>query len=95
MPVPSYKFHDTVCSALCSIRDEVINTLKADFDNDRFTPLDYHFLRHRISSSITGNAAVAIAKRSKKKYKTKKGDISNEVRKGTFLKSFDMTPRIR
>ena len=31
----------------------------------------------------------ATAEKSKKKYKTKKGDISIEVRKGTFLKSFD------
>jgi hypothetical protein len=27
--------------------------------------------------------------RSRKRHKTKKGDISIEVRKGTFLKSFD------
>src|SRR5271165_1782082 len=33
------------------------------------------------------------AKRSTKRYKTKKGDTSIEVRKGTFLKSFDILRR--
>src|SRR5215470_3535525 len=38
---------------------------------------------------LARNFSRATAERSKKRYKTKKGDISIEVRKGTFLKSFD------
>src|SRR5262249_6838300 len=54
--------------------------------------------RPRRGSSFLGLASEKFFKsnsrKKQKRYKTKKGDISNEVRKGTFLTSFD-TFRLR
>ena len=49
-------------------------------------------LRFALNARPTGSQGFAAGKandKNKSKTKTQKGDTSNEVRKGTFLKSFD------